>query len=200
MNEFMDLVKQNGGQTVVLFQCPFRAGTSKSTRLMSTMQLDDPLLPSVDFKLARGWPVFDKNGFYKGPLPAKCGHYHRPLIGRKGAVFVTSAAAAYPALMCEWLAFQMVGHCMRQPLLKVGGSESLPSVEVPELGGSEGPVLEGLEGLGVAESSVGEEPGVKALRSRPGGLERRSLCTTVLVCAPLGGGSRKIISQDLQVS
>ena len=50
-------------------------------------------------------PKFDKYGFYKGPLPRKCGHNHsHKLIGKTGSRWNTSPSAAYPPGMCEFLA------------------------------------------------------------------------------------------------
>ena len=52
------------------------------------------------------WPSFDRQGFYKGPLPASCGHNHRQkMIGLndKGG-FNTSPTAAYPPGMCSAIA------------------------------------------------------------------------------------------------
>ena len=122
MEETFALAKSISASTVCFFQCPFGAASSKPTRLLSTIPLSNP----DELTLAKGWPRFAKSGRYLGPLPARCGHKHQPLIGRSSSgSFRTSASAAYPASMCKWLAREIVIYCLAKgistsPVLKKG--------------------------------------------------------------------------------
>jgi hypothetical protein len=84
--------------TWALFQCTYGedfglqcAESSKPTRLLSTLSCaaQEPFL---------GWPIFDSDRQYRGPLPAHCKHNkHVPLIGRSdNGKFKTAPLAAYP--------------------------------------------------------------------------------------------------------
>lgn len=103
--------------TGALFQCPFGAPTSKPTRLISNFQLKQPGQmrdkqqgrqhkgAAGQSKFYRGWPKLGMNGHYLGPLPRRCGHFHRTkLIGTIQGRFRTEKSAAYPPDMCMWLA------------------------------------------------------------------------------------------------
>jgi len=60
-----------------------------------------------------GWPRFDAGRRYLGPLPPHCGHVHtKKLIGWDAELgsFRTAPSAAYPPLMCEWLAEAIILH------------------------------------------------------------------------------------------
>ena len=62
-----------------LFQCIFDAPYAKPTRLLTDM---DSLLEWAWL----GWPAFDTNDAYKGPLPGRCGHVHsQKLVARDGS-------------------------------------------------------------------------------------------------------------------
>ena len=131
MTETFELAKRTGATTASFYQCPFEAETSKPTRFLTTLPLTDP----PELKLARGWPRFSAHGAYLGPLPRRCGHRHKPLLGRdqKTGAFVTSAAAAYPARMCFWIATLIVNFCLERPVLKVEESETgLKAQEIAE--------------------------------------------------------------------
>ena len=56
----------------------------------------------------QGWPTFDDNNVYQGPLPSWCGHKHgKSLLSKRvdgKLTFPTAAAAAYPPNLCEWIA------------------------------------------------------------------------------------------------
>ena len=103
-------------ETAAFFQCPFLADTSKPTRVVSTLPLRS--CPPLKARLYFGWPSFSKIGSYRGPLPAHCEHKglmrHKPLLGRSQSTgtFRTSAAAAYPAAMCAWLASLIISFCV----------------------------------------------------------------------------------------
>jgi hypothetical protein len=48
-----------------------------------------------------GWPQFDANRKYTGPLPSSCPHVHAPLSGKdKQGQWRTSTTGAYPADLC----------------------------------------------------------------------------------------------------
>ena len=111
--EVFSLVEDTGGETAAFYQCPFGAPSSKPTRVISTLRLVDP----PNFKLCRGWPKFDKKGFYKGPLKRGCGHRHKGLLGRAtpDGPFRTAAAASYPPNMCTWIVYMILLFCSHHP-------------------------------------------------------------------------------------
>ena len=86
--------------TFAIFQCSFEAATSKPTRFLTNLQA--LVLQPPHFAT---WPKFDSEHRYVGPLPPSCPHgKHHPLSGRTGRVWATSYSAAYPPLLCEWIA------------------------------------------------------------------------------------------------
>ncbi|CAE8655766.1 unnamed protein product [Polarella glacialis] len=93
------LAEDSDADTVALHQCRWpKVEVRKPTRLMGTVSN----LRSMGHA---GWPSFNKQGFYLGPLPQHCGHNHNALIGRNLAGnFHTAATAAYPPPMCSALA------------------------------------------------------------------------------------------------
>ena len=60
----------------------------------------------VSTKAAR----FDSQQRYVGPLPPRCPHdkHDKALVGKSGNEWLTKGSAAYPALMCEWLAHSVL--------------------------------------------------------------------------------------------
>ena len=96
--EVLDLIPKCKASCVAIHQCKFGAITPKPTRLLTNLKVSDA---RCYFSL----PRFDKHGFYKGPLPRKCGHRHsHTLIGKTGTRWNTSPSAAYPPQMCKFLA------------------------------------------------------------------------------------------------
>ena len=86
--------------TFAVFQCSFEAATSKPTRFLTNLQALVRQPPHF-----ATWPKFDSEHRYVGPLPPRCPHgKHHPLSGRTGRVWATSSSAAYPPLLCEWIA------------------------------------------------------------------------------------------------
>ena len=86
--------------TFAIFQCSFEAATSKPTRFLTNLQTLVRQPPHF-----ATWPKFDSEHRYVGPLPPRCPHgKHEPLSGRTGRVWATSSSAAYPPLLCEWIA------------------------------------------------------------------------------------------------
>ena len=108
--EIHDLQADTGSNTFAFFQCDFTpaeeaAATSKPTRFLTS-------LPDCRDMPYSGWPVFDEDNKYVGPLPASCPHgprAHTPLIGTsESGGFKTSPAAAYPPGMCKWMAMAII--------------------------------------------------------------------------------------------
>ena len=96
--EVLDLIPKFSATCFAIHQCQFGALTPKPTRLLTNMKV-------ADSRCFCSLPKFDKLGFYKGPLPRKCGHLHKhKLIGKTGSKWNTSPSAAYPAGMCDFLA------------------------------------------------------------------------------------------------
>lgn len=125
--------------TGALFQCPFGAPTSKPTRLISSFRLSQPssqlAVKKTSFrtlenasqpKFYRGWPKLDGKGRYLGPLPRRCGHFHKTkLIGAVNGVFRTEKSAAYPPNMCKWLARNLLDNFgQHQPAVPSEGGET----------------------------------------------------------------------------
>ena len=97
--EVRELAASSGAFSFAVHQCSFGASTAKPTRFATT-------LPAARDRGFPGWPVFDPAGKYLGPLPPNCGHRRKAqLIGRQpDGSFKTSASAAYPPLLCKFLA------------------------------------------------------------------------------------------------
>ena len=115
------IVKSQAWSTFAFHQCDFNAHSSKPTRLVTNVGV-----PSFSFT---GWPVFDKNDNYLGPLPTSCCHVHEPLVdaAEKSKDRLTKSAA-YPAEVNKWLAEQVVIWLSRLP---AGWVESSPGVTCP---------------------------------------------------------------------
>jgi len=88
---------ESDATTWAIYQCHFGADTPKPTRFLGNIDKEMP---------HSGWPTFDAEGFYSGPLGAGCGHrFHvRKLIGKTKGVWNTSPSAAYPSKLCKYLA------------------------------------------------------------------------------------------------
>ena len=137
ITEMHALVKRTRAKTAAFHQCPWGAPSSKPTRVVSTLDLKNP---EDDNVLYYTWPIFDKWGTYKGPLPRNCGHRHQGLLGRRpsgrnAGSFRTSGSASYPANMCKWIVDMIFRFCVEsaatfscQP--KVGAGPAA-SVSVP---------------------------------------------------------------------
>ena len=97
--QHQELLQLAGVQSVVFAQLDFGTPSPKPTRLL--LRLDGDLHPAM----IEGLPQLDEEGRYTGPLPKKEGEQ---LIGKVGSQFKTSAAAAWPPKLCEWLAVQFL--------------------------------------------------------------------------------------------
>ena len=96
--EILELIPKCNACCFAIHQCRFGAITPKPTRLLTNLQVSDS-------RCHMSLPKFDRSGFYKGPLPRKCGHRHsHTLIGKTGTRWNTSPSAAYPPQMCQFLA------------------------------------------------------------------------------------------------
>ena len=84
LRKFFDQVQAG---TVALVQCSFGASSRKPTRLTGTWHglgtLGNP-----------GWPLLDRDGHYRGPLPRRCGHRHSTALD----------SSALPPALCRALA------------------------------------------------------------------------------------------------
>ena len=102
--------------TFAVFQCAFEAPTSKPTRFLTNLSAFKQHPPPY-----ATWPRFDSEHRYVGPLPPRCPHgkHDQVLAGRQGRVWATEASAAYPTLMCEWIA-----HAVLSSAAQKGGSRS----------------------------------------------------------------------------
>ena len=94
-----ELLQLAGVTSAAFAQLDFGSDSVKPTRfLMRTQGEPHPAMYP-------GLPQFDAEGWYVGPLPRRQGI---PLIGRQGGLFRTSAAAAWPPKLCEWVAQQIM--------------------------------------------------------------------------------------------
>ena len=86
-------------ETAAGHQCQFGVDYPKPTRLLGNFA-------GVNRFGSPGWPVFDANDYYTGPLSRSCGHQHRAkTIGSNAdGTFHTSPTAAYPPEMCRFIA------------------------------------------------------------------------------------------------
>ena len=89
------LAEQDKWQTGALLQSSWGRAFAKPTRFVYC-------LPGFAASLFAGWPSFDDEGFYVGPLPRLGAP--EVLIGKKGSVFKTLSAAAWPSELCRELA------------------------------------------------------------------------------------------------
>ena len=93
----------------------------KPTRLLSDA---DGLLQ----KGHPGWPSFNKDDYYLGPLPRHCGHQHPPLSGASAqGGFKTGPTAAYPLGMNQMLASLVFDHWFCRALAPLEGEEKPPA-------------------------------------------------------------------------
>jgi hypothetical protein len=114
--------------TGALRQSDWGMSFRKPTRLLAR-------LPGVENILSTGWPTFDADYVYTGPLAPALGP-STTLIGKVKGGFRTTASAAWPPLLCERLAalvFQaFVSPSSARPLAKGGdeGKEEERPIEV----------------------------------------------------------------------
>ena len=121
-DELRTLQLEANASTWAIYQPHFGADTPKPTRFLGNIDKEMP---------HSGWPTFDSEGFYSGPLRAGCGHkFHvRKLIGKTKGVWNTSPSAAYPSKLCKYLAQLLLSRF-------VGGQTVLDKPAPPAVDGS----------------------------------------------------------------
>jgi len=122
------LYTNTSATTWALFQCDYGsesgldvALSSKPTRLMST-------LTAASSEPFSGWPLFDGDHRYLGPLPSHCPHSgHQPLLGidPSSGTFRTGPAASYPPAMCDRIA-RLIIRSVLTKRLKEGEDDETP--------------------------------------------------------------------------
>ena len=90
------LASFKGVVTGALRQSEWGTDYHKPTRLLGRL----PALTSIVHK---GWPIFDNQGVYAGPLP-KTRDHKTTLIGKSNGNFLTSGSAAWPNALCKCFA------------------------------------------------------------------------------------------------
>ena len=125
------LLQLPGTLTRVFHQCAFGADSPKPTRVFT----DLAYFGSLGYS---SWPQLDHYGAYTGPLPRQCacGRPHQQLISKNSkGDFKTTAAAAYPPAMDEFLAtalwFAVQAHSSSF-LKRAGTGDQKEPLEVPE--------------------------------------------------------------------
>lgn len=110
LEEMRKFVESGSAFTFAIFQCHFGAQSPKPTRFVTTF----PLAKSFPWQ---GWPQFDEDRNYLGPLPSACSHqFHvRKLIGKEKGKWKTADSAAYPPPLCKWLAQLIVSRKGERP-------------------------------------------------------------------------------------
>ena len=86
--------------TGAFYQSDWGRSFSKPTRFLFN-------LPNVGEFVQEGWPTFNSDGTYLGPLTRK--EHLGNLIGKDGHVFQTAASAAWPGLLCQRIAEIIIG-------------------------------------------------------------------------------------------
>ena len=118
LDEMKKLAKDANAVTWAIHQCEFGASTTKPTRFLSN-------IAAASEQPHQGWPQFDADVQYIGPLPKQCSHkFHiKKLIGKdKSGKWATSPAASYPPGLCRNLALILSG------VLRKGASQDEDSV------------------------------------------------------------------------
>ena len=127
------LESQGEVDTGAIRQSDFGTAYQKPTRLLGR-------LPGLAGHMFVGWPCFDEEGHYTGPLPKFTGTAAR-LIGRKGNSFKTTDTAAWPERLCHLLARLAIAavrnSAQAEALTKgvCGGDAGEDSAATPDPGG-----------------------------------------------------------------
>ena len=90
------LLKVDGVRWGALCQSDWGKAYREPTRLLAR-------IPGFEEIVHVGDPVFDDQGYYRGPLPAD-GERRRGLVGKVETCFRTRSSAAWPTRLCEKLA------------------------------------------------------------------------------------------------
>ena len=95
-NTIRDLAELDEVKTGALRQSDWETDYQKPTRLLGRWLC-------IEMILMVGWPTFDEDNSYQGPLNRQKINKEM-LVGRNKGVFKTAATAAWPAALCEVLA------------------------------------------------------------------------------------------------
>ena len=125
LEEIYRLVQHEQVFTMAFHQCHFGASSPKPTRILSSLKGLSKVGPCK-------WPQLATDGSYCGPLPRQCGcgRLHDPLIAKDSSgAFNTTAAAAYPPAMDEWIAAAIWSEASKSLLLKRPRGKGLEGLE-----------------------------------------------------------------------
>ena len=156
----LELAHTSGAFTAALHQCSFGTDFPKPTRFLSNLR-------AILRLSCTGWPQFDAQGNYSGPLPRRCGHNHRTkIIGRSSSGgFASSPSAAYPPQLCDWIAQAIWDQWASFGLLKKGRTRAETQLPVPapahpqEAGSEASPPTSEDDEEGVRRPRPGQHPG-----------------------------------------
>ena len=173
--EFQQLAK---GRTfsVAFYQCALGAKSRKPTRFLSN-------IAGLETLGEPGWPILDRMGRYRGPLPpiCSCGHTHTGLIKRSAdEAFSTTEAASYPPQMDIFIAkalWQFAQQFSPTPSSPFGGGESQELEKKEEKGQKEEKKVQS-QGQGKEEKEVeAEKSGGERLKeaANEGDLKRKRI-------------------------
>lgn len=118
--QLKQLLQNTNIEYACLRQSDFGTSYLKPTRLLFT-------LPGVnsDHRFFKGPPSFDPKGYYVGPCPASSSS-GASLIGKKGSAFATTGTAAWPPLLCEWIATSICTVATTKPVSDVLSQRGRP--------------------------------------------------------------------------
>ena len=106
------LTEEQGLLTGALLQSSWGRAYAKPTRFLHN-------LPGLQHELRPGWPGFDPDGIYTGPLQKD--EHMQELIGKSAEGFATKSAAAWPSKLCQKIAEILVESCQgQQPSVSMG--------------------------------------------------------------------------------
>ena len=105
LEEIKQLV-QKGLETVGINQCCWGTTWRKPTRLLTNAATIKQWGPV-------GWPTFDNQGFYEGPLQQSCGCQVTTSLAKKSneEAFRTTGTSIYPPKLDEAIAEAIIQHC-----------------------------------------------------------------------------------------
>ena len=122
-----EVLQNTNVEYVCLRQSDFGRSYLKPARLLFT-------LPGADSerRFFKGPPTFDHEGYYVGPCPASSTS-GSSLIGKKGSAFATTGTAAWPPLLCEWIANSICTVANTKPVSDVLSQRGRPDISASSL-------------------------------------------------------------------
>jgi len=96
LRKVRELTESRDVVTGAINQSEFGTTYPKPTRLLGR-------LPGLSKHMSEGWPTFDSEDYYLGPL-SKSSTASARLIGQAGRSFATAASAAWPERLCDVIA------------------------------------------------------------------------------------------------